>query len=231
MSSVMRSLNHLLVILTCAASLWAWLTLPELESYPIHWNARGEADGFSSKRGVLLVLSLMPLTAIFTHALMWGLTKMETANQSIENSGIVYDVTWHVCLWMFLVINIVIAVIYMGLVKDGAETFDSDLIWRVLPFLLGLMFVIIGNVLGKAKQNKYVGVKTPWTLKSKVTWEATHRMTAWLWVGGGAFMMLIPFVWTGMPAIIALIAVSTLISFVPIIYSYVFYQSASDKLE
>jgi len=177
MSNTLRSLNHLLVILTCAASIWAWMSLPELESYPIHWNAAGEADGFSSKRGVLLVLSLLPITAISTHLLMWFLPKIESINEAVEKSGIVYDVTWHGCLWLYLIMNGVIALMYMSLLKGDASSFDSDLMMRVMPVALGLLFIVLGNVLGKARLNKYVGIKTPWTLKSKSTWDATHRMS------------------------------------------------------
>ena len=229
MSNTLRSLNHLLVLLTCAASIWAWMSLPELESYPIHWNAAGEADGFSSKRGVLLVLSLLPITAISTHLLMWFLPKIESIKEAIEKSGIVYDVTWHGCLWLYLVMNGVIALMYMSLLKGDASSFDSDLMMRVMPVALGLLFIVLGNVLGKVRLNKYVGIKTPWTLKSKSTWDATHRMSARLWVGGGLAMLAIPFALSGAPAVYVLVGLVTLLSFVPIVYAYVFYKSAADR--
>jgi len=229
MSNTLRSLNHLLVILTFAASIWAWINLPELERYPIHWNAAGEADGFSSKWGVFFVLSIFPLTAISTHLFLWFLPKIQSVREAVEKSGIVYDITWHCCLWLYLVMNGVIASIYMSLLKGDATSFDSDLMMRVMPVALGLLYIVLGNVMGKARQNKYVGVKTPWTLKSKSTWDATHRVTAWLWVGGGLAMLLIPFVLSGAPSVYASIGLVTIISIMPIIYSYLFYQSASDK--
>jgi len=174
MSNTLRSLNHLLVILTFAASIWAWINLPELERYPIHWNAAGEADGFSSKWGVFFVLSIFPLTAISTHLFLWFLPKIQSVREAVEESGIVYDITWHCCLWLYLVMNGVIALIYMSLLKGDATSFDSDLMMRVMPAALGLLYIVLGNVMGKARQNKYVGVKTPWTLKSKSTWDATE---------------------------------------------------------
>lgn len=227
----MRSLNHLLVLLTCAASLWAWVSLPELDIYPIHWNIHGEADGFSSKWGVLLVLFILPITAIFTHALMWVLTKTESVKAAMEKSSLVYDITWHSCLWLYLVINIILAGLYMTLLEGPPASFDNDLLIRVLPVMSGVFFIVIGNVMAKAKQNLFVGVRTPWTLKSKSTWDATHRMSGRLWVGGGLVMMLVPFVLSGASAITAFIALVLIISFVPIIYSYVYYRSASDKPE
>ena len=229
MFNTLRSLNHLLFLLTCAASLWAWINLPELESYPIHWNARGEADGFSSKVGVAVVLSLMPLTALFTHGLMWGLTKVEAIKESLSSNETVYLITWNACLWLFLVINVIIAAIYSSLVNGGSPRVDADMLVRFMPLGMGLFFIVIGNVLGKSKQNKFVGVKTPWTFKSKQTWDATHRMTAWLWVFGGAAMMLVPFLFSMEIGIAVFIGLVLIISFAPILYSYLFYQTATDK--
>ncbi len=231
MFNSLRSLNHLLVLLTCAASIWAWVNLPELESYPIHWNARGEADGFSSKAGVAFVLALMPLTALFTHGLMWVLTKVESVKESLSNNETVYLITWNACLWLYLVINIIIAAIYSSLISGGPPSVSADMLVRFFPTATGLFFMIIGNVLGKSKQNKFVGVKTPWTFKSRQTWDATHRMTAWLWVVGGAAMMLVPFVFSMEVGIAVFVSLVLLISFAPIIYSYVYYQSASDKTD
>ncbi len=231
MSNTLRSLNHLLVILTCVASVWAWMNLPDLESYPIHWNANGEADGFSSKRGVLLVLSLLPITAIFTHLFMWFLPKIKSVKESVEKSGIVYDITWHGCLWLYLVMNSVFALIYMSLSKGEPTSFDSDLMIRVLPAVLGLFFIVIGNVLGKARQNIFVGVKTPWTLKSKSTWEATHRVTARLWVAGGLVMIAAPLFLSNAIGIFVLIGLILSIVIVPIVYSYIYYRSAEDKAD
>ena len=231
MSDSLRSLNHLLVILTCVASVWAWMGLPELESYPIHWNARGEADGFSSKGGVLLVLSIFPITAIFTHMFMLFLPKIKPVKDAIEQSGSgnIYDMTWHGCLWLYLVMNGAIALVYMTLLKNEPASFDNSLILDALPVSLGLFYIFIGNVLTKPRLNKYVGIKTPWTLKSKSTWEATHRFTAWLWVGGGLALLLLPFALSGAMAVYVAIALVMLISFAPIVYSYVFYKSAADK--
>ena len=229
MFNTLRSLNHLIVLLTCAASLWAWINLPELESYPIHWNARGEADGFSSKVGVAVVLSLMPLTALFTHGLMWGLTKVEAIKENLSSNETVYLITWNACLWLFLVINVIIAAIYSSLVNGGSPRVDADMLVRFMPLGMGLFFIVIGNVLGKSKQNKFVGVKTPWTFKSKQTWDAIHRMTAWLWVFGGAAMMLVPFLFSMEIGIAVFIGLVLIISFAPILYSYLFYQTATDK--
>ena len=231
MSNTLRRLNWILFSLICASSLWAWVNLPELETYPIHWNARGEADGFSSKSGVALVLSLMPITALFTHALMLGLTKIDAIKTSIKQSSPVYDIVWNGCLWLYLGINVVLCMVYSGMVKGEPATLNSAFFLRFIPVAMGLFFIIIGNVMGKARQNKFVGVKTPWTFKSKSTWDATHRLSGWLWVAGGLAMMILPFVTSLELSVVLMVALILIMSFVPIIYSYLYYRTAKDKID
>ena len=48
-----------------------------------------------------------------------------------------------------------------------------------VPAIVGALFVVIGSVLGRVRPNWFVGVRTPWTLSSKVSWERTNR------AGGG----------------------------------------------
>lgn len=231
MSKTMRRLNWILFSLICAASLWAWLNLPELDRYPIHWNAQGVADGFSSKAGVALVLSLMSLTALFTHGLMLGLTKIEAINDGIKQSGPIYDIVWNGCLWLYLGINIILSMVYVGMVKGDAATLNSVFFLRFIPVAVGMFFIVIGNVMGKARQNKFVGVKTPWTFKSKSTWDATHRLSAWLWVAGGIGMIITPFLFSLQISVAVFVTLILIVSFAPIIYSYVYFQSATDKTE
>ena len=43
----------------------------------------------------------------------------------------------------------------------------------------------MGNVMGKVRKNFYIGIRVPWTLASDRVWNDTHRLAAWLMVGGG----------------------------------------------
>ncbi len=61
----------------------------------------------------------------------------------------------------------------------------------VLPLLLGLMFLFLGNYLPKVKQNNSMGIRLPWTLQSPENWNRTHRAAGFIMVlGGGAMVVL-----------------------------------------
>ena len=88
-------LNPLIFSLLCiialtGLSLSIWLNLPELEHYPIHWNAAGEADSFGSRKAVLFNLMIMPVTLIFNLGLFYILPKIEPLRQNLEDSRTAY---------------------------------------------------------------------------------------------------------------------------------------------
>lgn len=229
MSSALRSLNILLVLLTCVASIWAWINLPEMERYPVHWNARGEADAFGSKKAVLLNLSIMPFTALFMYVVLRICSGLSGAKDAMKNNRLVFDILMHSLLWLFLVIGIFIASQYMD--KDAGEgsPLKVEIMLRLLPIFLAIFFIVIGNILPKFRQNYFIGVRTPWTLKSKMTWEATHRVTARLWVGAGVLTLIAQLFTSPEQGLFITIALLLGASFGAIIYSYVYYLKAPDR--
>jgi uncharacterized membrane protein len=43
---------------------------------------------------------------------------------------------------------------------------------------MGLLFILIGSLLRKAKRNFFIGIRTPWTLSSDTVWDKTHQLGA-----------------------------------------------------
>ena len=85
--------------------------------------------------------------------------------------------------------------------------------------LLGIIFVILGNYLPKAKQNYTFGYKIPWTLNSEENWNKTHRLAGWLMVIAGIILIINAFFlfeWVVM--VLAAVALA------PVVYSYILYK-------
>ena len=90
----------------------------------------------------------------------------------------------------------------------------------LMPILLGVVFIAIGNYMPKCKQNYTIGIKIPWTLASEENWNKTHRLAGWVWVGGGVVMMLAGFFdlfWIIMGA-------TAIMVLIPLIYSFVLHR-------
>jgi uncharacterized membrane protein len=52
----------------------------------------------------------------------------------------------------------------------------------VISLAMGLLFMVLGNYMGKIRPNWFVGIRTPWTLSSEESWNKTHRLGGKLFV-------------------------------------------------
>ena len=89
--------------------------------------------------------------------------------------------------------------------------------------LLGVMFIVMGNYMPKARQNRTFGIKIKWTLESEENWNATHRFAGKLWVVLGVLMLLAAFL-PETAFIVAFVVILTVAVVTSILYSYVYHK-------
>ena len=197
-------ITSIIILLPMVAGLVLWNRLPD--EVPFHWNAAGEVDGWASKAVAVFVPSAAML------ALQWLCMLVTSADPKKQNHP---QKVMHLVLWLIPVITVFIsALMYVSALGVSVR------VETLMPILLGLVFVAIGNYMPKCKQNYTIGIKIPWTLASEENWNRTHRLAGWVWVGGGVVMLLSGFLgifWlTLVPAII--------MAAVPLIYSYILHK-------
>lgn len=206
-NKVKFALSCLVLLLPVLLGVLMWEQLPE--SMATHWGADGNADGFGSKAfavfglpGILLVMHVVCL-------LVTGLDKKQM-EQDTKALGILF--------WIMPAVSLLTnAMMYRAAV--GKE-FAMGL---VLPAIIGLMFLFIGNYLPKIKQNKTLGIKISWTLNNEENWNRTHRFAGKLWVAGGlvilasAFLPVKAMLWVA-----GCITAAMIIA--PMVYSYGIYR-------
>jgi uncharacterized membrane protein len=194
-----------------------------MDRYPIHWNAAGEADGFAGRGGVLGVLMIMPAALIFNGIIMYVLPKIEPLRKNLEASKAAYDTIWMLLMMFLTIIGVVICSMYWsGL--DTPKTFGIQMI----AIGTAMLFIGIGNVLGKMRQNYMVGIRTPWTLASDLSWEKTHRLGGRLFVLSGA-IGLITALLSPAASIIALVGTVLISVVICFVYSYVIWKDDPQK--
>jgi uncharacterized membrane protein len=88
---------------------------------------------------------------------------------------------------------------------------------------VGLLFMVMGNVLGKVRKNFFLGIRTPWTLASDEVWAKTHRLGGWCFVIAGILMALMGVIMppSAMPWAFGVIVA---IALIPVVYSYFAYR-------
>ena len=159
------------LLLIAAMFVVAALTWPVApERIPVHWGLSGEADGYA---GRFWGLFGQPLIATGLYVLFLVLPRVDPLGTNYARFRNPYLIVRYL-------IVLFIGVIY-GLVVLWARGVDLEFS-VVLPVAIGLLFVVVGNLLGKIRPNWFVGIRTPWTLTSKRSWTKTHRLGGWLFV-------------------------------------------------
>ena len=171
--------NSLVLAVMIAASLWARNLLPDV---PIatHFDARGVADGFQSRD---IGLSVMPIGVAFTGALMWLLQHVLPGKDALARSTAAYTAVW------------VSVVAILGFAHGFiiSHAFGAAMDARLLLAAPGLILIILGNYMPKMRQNRFMGVRTPWTLRDEQVWDRTHNLSGPLFMLGGAAMIIATF--------------------------------------
>jgi len=193
----------IIILLPVLAGIILWNKLPE--QIPTHFNAAGEVDGYGSKAFAVFGLPLMLVAFQWLCAV--GSLKMDPKAKNLE--GKVFSLV----LWIIPVLSIVMnALVYCTALGMNMN------VQIIVPLLMGLLMVIIGNWLPKCKPTWTLGIKLPWTLADEDNWNRTHRFAGPVWVVCGLVIMLCAliggaFLWVIAAAFVVMIAAPTVYSF------------------
>jgi uncharacterized membrane protein len=90
---------------------------------------------------------------------------------------------------------------------------------------VGLLVAVIGGYLRKLHPNYFVGVRTPWTLRSSEIWEQTHHMAGTLWLWTGIITIVAGFFLPVVTGVFLFIFIGAILAALPYIYSFRLYHT------
>jgi len=211
MKSKMKTeiLPLLIIVIAIILGFYFYSVFPD--QVPLHWNVYGQVDSWGSRlQGAIIGPAI--LTGIYLLFLLIPL---------IDPKKEKYDQFAKTYLAIRLLLMLVIFGVFLIAALAGLGYKVRIEVW--IPVLIGLLFIFLGNYMGKIKSNWFIGIRTPWTLSNDEVWDKTHRLGGKLFMLLGLFMLTAPilpgqFIFLGMIIlIIVLTAVTT-------IYSYVLFK-------
>ena len=195
-------------VLTALAAIYAIFGVAIDQQLPVHWGVSGQADRFTDATTALII---PPIVMFAMLALILVLKFIEPRKEHIEQSKQAIDsIIAAVVLLMFIM-----ELGYFGLLAGWAVPMNLLVI-----FALGLMFIIMGNFLGKVRSNFFIGIRTPWTLSSDHVWIKTHRLAGPLFMLAGLLTSVL--CWLIPESAIAYLVLATITpaALIPTIYSW-----------
>lgn len=184
-------------------------------------------------RNTLLLTSMVILLPMLTSALVWQkvtwfplellashwlvlffiLRDRNNAHQSARVIRFIF--------WLFPVTSLICGAV-QALMRTGFDGYA--LIVTVFYLAFGLMFLTLGNLMPKVRQNSTIGIKIKWTLENEQNWNATHRFSGRLWVLGGILCMACALDPESGVALGIFTVDVLVLAFLPMLYSYRYYR-------
>ena len=193
-------ITSIILLIPMLIGLLLWNKLPD--QIPSHWDINGNVDSWSSKAFAVFFFPSLLL------AIHWVCVLVSSADPKSKNY---HPSMLMLVLWICPVIGLVLS----SLVYATALGYPLN-VEVIMPLLVGLMFLIVGNLLPKCRQSYTIGIKLPWTLHNEENWNKTHRFSGKLWVVGGIITMATAFVgnfWILFGILVAMVLIPTVYSY------------------
>ncbi len=207
----------LVIVIMLALSAWARWQLPAATPIAIHFNIAGRPDAWTAHTGAGLLL--YPALALLVPIAMTGALRfLHTGNPTAQAIR-------RIAPALTLTVTLMLAVLQWAALRAA---FGFTLPLGLPAFLLGGLLIGTGNGMAKLRPNRWVGIRTPWTLANTRVWDQTHRFGGWVFVLTGLALLA-----TSVSALsndqqqVLLITLLSLAVLAPVLRSYQLQQLAS----
>jgi uncharacterized membrane protein len=213
MEKMLKRIVWLIIFAPAAYLLVVWKNIPARVA--LHFGWKGQADKLGSKNELLTTVILMVAVSAVLFLVLTNVYRIDPKKQANENRSRLVRLAFGICLFIDVFTSLII---YSGV--NGKLQINVG--WLLAA--MGLMFAFIGNYMPNIKPNYFAGFRLPWTLESEENWRRTHALVGKLWFWGGLFLAMICIFLPATPAMIIFISVMTVITIIPIVFSYRFYK-------
>ena len=183
----------LILVLLCVAGTVVFLLLSP-DQVPLHYNFAGEVDRIGSKyENLFFPLFAVVLSGFFMFIARREGSKGQQNNEKILMLASVFTMIFFTLLGFYFMWK---AVKYD---PESASKVSIDDIYRFESIGMGILLVVLGNIMPKARKNWMFGVRTKWSMANDSVWQKSQRFGGIVLVIAGFVMiilsLLIPGLW------------------------------------
>ncbi len=149
---------------------------------PMQWGLDGRVNWYAPPSWGLLVV---PGALLLTVGIVFLMERRDTGRLDPESGNL----TAHgrAVRFIRLVVSAVLGAITLLQIAIALGHHPDAGCW--VGTMVALLTVMMGNVFGKLRPNRYVGIRVPWTLGSESVWRKTHRFAGRLYTVTGLLVM------------------------------------------
>lgn len=195
---------------------------------PINYNVVGEVGGMGTKYW----LFVFPLIAVVA-AVVWSIyikaseKKLSTADEKtaarMNNNGRVLYVVLLAYEVFVLVGQTVMTIHLVSMGEENGGAMPAGLS-SVLCVALGVLYVVVGNIIPKARLGAVLGVRTRWSMKNDKVWHYSNRFGGGMLFAAGVLIIAEALIFRGMTVLYIMLGILAVAVAATVIYSYCVYK-------
>ena len=203
-------ISLIVILVATIASIIVYPYLPEIAAS--HWDASGQVNGYMPR---FWAAFLMPIVSVGLLFLLLAVPSIDPLKANIAKFRNYYN--------GFVLVIVVFMLIIHGITLAWNLGYDRFNIGNAIVPAVGLIFIVAGFMMAKAKRNLFIGIRTPWTLSNDTIWDETHKLGSKLFIGAGIVSFLSAFF--GEIGFWVMFIVIMIAAIVPIVYSYMLWRN------
>ena len=206
------------------------------EKVPMQFDINWNVDRYGHRSELIYACAaflLMPL--MFSVFIRNFERKAEATDDEKAKAGFMSNIK--VVTIIGIITSLILTVTYICILILMFKTISntgSDLSFdptKPILIMLGILFMVLGNILPKTRRNSVVGLRCSWTYYNDVTWQKSNRFAALLIIALGAFTIGMAMIMPAMIVISVMMGALFLITIVSLIYAYRVYKEEKQKGE
>lgn len=205
--------NYILTLLPLLECLVALPFLPD--TVPMHFDINMQVDRWGSKYELLIIPALciasLPLMKIMSE-------KAIKQEKDGKNNEKIFGLLTNLTLLIFNAINAYL--LFLAFKSAEGVTLNADCLGKIIFGIMGILFIIMGNVMPKTKMNSYIGLRTKWSRKNEETWKMCQHFCGISMITAGLIIIGVSIFTSGAVCIFISTGVVLTVAALDVLYSY-----------
>lgn len=217
--------NRLIWIITVSAFITTAVGINFLpDTVPLHFGIDGNPDRFGSKYEMFMIPLVMLLLAASFQFFIYRLNKKADNSDSEKTCQ---ETRTNIKVSRITALMVQITLFFTNLFMMFTA-FDDNYIkkdigfdmFSLLSIIMGIMFIVVGNVMPKTKLNGGIGLRTMWSMENDKTWLASNRFGGKAMVISGIITVILGIAVKGIASTIIMTVLLMIATTASVIYSY-----------
>lgn len=209
-------INYILTILCVAGTAALLVFTPDI--VPVHYDFSGIVDRFGSKYELIVfpIITLVMEIILIVSAKQLNKKKEYTNEKIILITGVLITI-------LLTVLGFYFEIKAMKYNPSEITSIDLD-INKFTSIVIGILLVVMGLLMPKAKRNSLMGIRTKWSMANDETWKKSQVFGGVASIACGLVMIIASIFVPGMWNILLMVTIMTALVISSVVASFHFYK-------